>query len=422
VSSGAVERALRDCLARQADRRWGDADPTGAELAERAVRRAHRIRRRRANAGVFALALVVSLAAAAGVVRLGDAPGADRYNPSTASDDLDARLLGGAPANPAGHHVPDPLPYSGEIRKEAMASRGPLPVDVIVAGALVTAAGQEIDLSALGGVDQAYGVADGWLLVGSKPDGRASLWKFSGYEAPKALLKDVEHLVFAPDGRRVAWWADGMVHLGAIVRDKVDRRQETGVPADTVPVGFVGIGVVLTAAEGEEYDVWWPHLGRYEPTARAEVSGVYGALPDGRTLVAQVPGRSDAEPCLALLDATAGLEVRDRVCDVPLSPGSAGWPSPDGRWLIAEGTVEASVLIDVGNAFHSQRIARDAGPGPYGVGVWVDRLTLVYAGEGQRLVRVRTDRLAAGEPDGVEEIPVDLAPAKQRILVVPQLG
>ncbi|HEU4425816.1 MAG TPA: hypothetical protein VFR67_25035, partial [Pilimelia sp.] len=252
--------------------------------------------------------------------------------------------------------------------------------------------------------------------------GSVSLWLVAGAAEPRRLLSGLERLAVAPDGKRIAWRTATSLYVGTVAQGELATVGETPATDDGVPVGFVGTGILVAARTGGRYDVWWPDGGAYAPKWRSTASGVYGALPDGRTLVAQVPGASPSRPCLALLDARAELALRKRACDVPLNPGAVGWLSPDGRWLVAEGAVDAAVLVDLTDAFGDRRPAVEAGPGPYGPAVWVDARTVVHAGPGRQLVCLHLDRLAAGQQGGIERIEVPDAATAEPILVVTQLA
>jgi hypothetical protein len=412
VTSGGLEKELRDCLNLQASRAPGAPD-----VADTVVRRANRVRRRRTVAGTLAVVLTTAVGAY-GVVRMGDVP-----RPAASNREDFAGQVGGrtsvARAAPPVTETAAPVTLTSAVEQEPMAAGSALPVDVVVAGMLHTFDGRLIDLARLGTVTETYRVPDGWFVIASRDTTRLSLWFVAAGATPSEVLAGVDGLAVAPDGRRVAWRTDNRVFAGTVTREGVTGRRDTTVPVQSTPVGFVGRGVLI-ASGTRRYDVWWPDLGPYTQQSKTVPTGVYGALPDGRTLVAQIPGRSAAQPCLALLDAAAGLVVRKQACDVPLTSGSVGWLSPDGRWLVAEGAVDTSVLVDLAHAFGDRKPTLDAGPGPYGAAAWLDKVTLVHAGPGQQLVYVRVDRLAAGQAGGVEMVQVDKG--KGQVQIVPRLG
>ncbi|HEU5109159.1 MAG TPA: hypothetical protein VFT95_11495, partial [Micromonosporaceae bacterium] len=229
--------------------------------------------------------------------------------------------------------------------------------------------------------------------------------------------------VVAARGDRVAWRDAERVYAARLTRDRLTAIRGTRAPAGSHPVGFVGDGVLLERRSEEDlsgmYAVWWPGRGNLRARWRP-ATGVYGAMPDGRTVVAQLPGGDAEEPCLALLDGLDHLAVLEQRCDVPLIAGSVGWVSPDGRWLVAERTVAESILIDVSSVFGGEKPAIAEGPRPNGPGVWTDGDTVVYGATGY-LARLRLDRAAAGEPDALERITVH-GGDDQPVLAVPRLS
>jgi hypothetical protein len=221
----------------------------------------------------------------------------------------------------------------------------------------------------------------------------------------------------------VAWRNAEQVLVGRLLRNRLTAVRATRVPAGARPVGFVGDGVLLERRSPEEvvgsYAVWWPARGDLNAPWRP-ATGVYGAMPDHRRVVAQLPGGGVRPPCLALLDALADLAVLEQRCDVPLTAGAIGWVSPDGRWLVAERTAAESILIDVSSVFGGDKPAVAEGPRPNGPGAWTGGDTLVYGGTGY-LARLRLDRVAAGKPGAVERITVQGGDDRP-VLAVPRLS
>ena len=200
----------------------------------------------------------------------------------------------------SGQYATDPVALAGSVDQELMAKGKTLPVDVVVAGELRTSAGQTISLAMVGAIAAAYRSARGWLVIGSR-NGGSSLWFVAEGGQPQPLLTGVDGLALAPDGLRLAWRAATKLYLGTLTAGRVETLGETVSQGDGVPVGFVGTGVLVASRSGERYAVWWPHLATYAPTWRHLPSGVYGALPDGRTRRrADRPAaarRSRASPC-----------------------------------------------------------------------------------------------------------------------------
>jgi hypothetical protein len=388
-------------------------------MVETAMRRARAARRRRAAAGSLT---VVVLAAVISFTLL---------RPDSAGGPTDAPVIAQTPVpvTPTPTRAPatavppaPPAPLPDDVREEEVSGRA-LPVDVVVDDRLLTAGGQSVDLAPVGEVSEAYEVPSGWLVLSADGD-EESLWYVAERARPRKLLDAVAAVAVAWAGNRVAWRDGEQVYLGTLKKNRLVTDAGTRVPAGAVPVGFVGDGLLLGRRHAEEligsYAVWWPSLGELKGRWRA-ATGVYGALPDGRTVVAQLlGGKGEDRPCLALLDARADLTVRRQACDVPLTAGALGWVSPDGRWLVAERTSAESVVIDVDSVFGGDEPALAEGPRPNGPGAWTDGGTLVYGGDGY-LARLRLDRAARGDPDAIERITVqggDRGP----VLAVPRLG
>jgi hypothetical protein len=391
--------------------------PPADAIAEAAIRRGRSVRRRQAAAGALA---VVVLVVAASVVLLRPGPdGAPPASPVIAQSPPERAVPLVVPDSPAPAEEP-PAELPADVEQELQTNR-PLPVDVVVADRLLTMAGRAVDLTAgVGRVAEAYQVGGGWLVLSSQ-DGGDSLWYVANKRSPRRLLTTVAAIVVAAAGDRVAWRDAEHVYVSKLLRNRLTAVRGTRVPAGTRPVGFVGDGLLLERRSQEEvvgsYAVWWPARGELRGRWRP-ATGVYGAMPDHRRVIAQLAGGKG--PCLALLDALADLAVLEQRCDVPLTAGAIGWVSPDGRWLVAERTAAESVLIDVSSVFGGDKPAVAEGPRPNGPGAWTGGDTLVYGGTGY-LARLRLDRAAAGEPDALERITVR-GGADQPVLAVPRLS
>jgi hypothetical protein len=412
-----LESALRECLRH----RVAAARPPAEWAAETAIRRARAVRRRQVGTGAVA-AVTVAVAVGLALPRSGPvAPSPDQPVIALSATPTDRRPS----PSPVPTREPSPLPAAalpGDVRQELLSNRS-LPVDVVVADRLLTSSGDWVDLTGVGRVAEAYEVADGWLVLSARGESGASLWYVAEDAEPRRLLAAAAVIIVAAAGDRVAWRDREQVYVGTLVRNRLLTDAGTRAPAGAVPVGFVGDGLLLGRREAEaldgSYTVWWPSRGALTTRWRT-ATGVYGALPDGRTVVAQVAGGARDQPCLALLDARADLAVRRQACDVPLTAGALGWVSPDGRWLVAEHTAAESVLIDVDGVFEGGKPAVGAGPRPNGPGAWTDGGTLVYGGTGY-LARLRLDRAAQGHPDAVERIAVRGGDDRP-VLAVPRLS
>lgn len=423
---GDLETELRACLRRRA----ALTPPPTDLVADAALARARTVRRRQTGFGALGLLLVATTATAVLAhpwwrsPAPGDTPpvaAAERTATGAAPTPMAPSAPPTAEATPrSSSSVAEPLP--GTLARDLMAGER-LPVDVIVDDHLLTAAGGRVELTGVGGVHEAYRITDGWLVLSGAPAGLASLWYVTPGETPRNLLDAVDRIVVAPAGDRVAWRAGARVHLGALVRGRIEALGDTLASTGTLPVAFVGKGLLLTRKPTEAITgsstVWWPGAEDADLWWRV-TTGVYGALPDGRTVVAQLPGPGGERPCLALLDAYAELEPQALACDVPMTAGAVGSLSPDGRWLVAERTVAESVVVDLDTAFGDRKPAVGAGPRPNGPGAWTDDCTVVYGGAGY-LARLRLDRVAAGQTDAVERIAVRPGDSEQ-VLAVPRLA
>ena len=392
--------------------------PPADAVADAAIRRARSLRRRQAATGAFA---VVVVAMAVGVVLLRPGPtGAPPAPPVIAQSPPEQATPRVAVESPPPDSEP-PAELPTDVQQELQTNRS-LPVDVVVADRLLTSAGRAVDLTGVGRVAEAYQVASGWLVLSSR-DGGDSLWYVAKARPPRQLLKKVAAIVVAAAGDRVAWRDAERVYISRLLRNRLTAIRGTRVPADARPVGFVGDGVLIERRSPEEvvgsYALWWPARGALSARWRL-ATGVYGAMPDHRRVVAQLPGGEEGAPCLALLDALADLAVIEQRCDLPLTAGAVGWVSPDGRWLVAERTAAESILIDVSSVFGGDKPAVAEGPRPNGPGAWTGGDTLVYGGTGY-LARLRLDRAAAGEPDAVERITVQGGDHRP-VLAVPRLS
>ncbi|WBB97672.1 MULTISPECIES: hypothetical protein [unclassified Solwaraspora] len=407
-----LERALRQCLSDQA------VDPPAvADLADRAVRRARRSRRARNGA---AAAVGLCLFATAGVAS-SHLLVVDGLEPPTLAEPL--AVTGGdvaasTPAAPAA-----PLPFSEDLRSQPLAATQAPPVDLVVAGELHTVDGQRMDLAQIGGVAQASRLADGWLVVTeTSADGAAGVWFVAPDTAPQVVLAGVDAVAVDPVGTRIAWRHGAELTVASVVHGELAGARRGRAPEQSRPVGFAGDAVLLEREGGGErrrgYGVWRP--GQGEGTSWSETASVvYGALPDGQTVVAQVHDASGG-PCLALLDVEQGLTAVKTACTVPLTGDGRGAVSADGRWLVANGVADAraasepelALLVDLNQVFDDQIGAvREAGQRLAGSTVWVDQDSVVHAAGVNQLVQINVDRISTGQGGAVEHIAVPASTA-----------
>ncbi len=312
-----------------------------------------------------------------------------------------------------------PAPESLEIKHggagaaKPMRQRAALPVDVVAAGRLLTTSGHSVDLSGVGAVRQASRSGSGWLVVTGEPESTTrSLWRVQASGRQEALVDGADAFVLAADGSRAAWRAGGELVVARIAATGIVDPRRTPVPAAAAPVALIGDGVLVarTSAGGgiDGYDVWWPAQGPFAPTWAGGLTAIYGAMPDGRTLVAarNRPGGPDRMPqdgdldgtyitaaqsgvCLVLLDTTDVFRQRTAACGLGLATGRAGRVSPDGRWLLAQSVTGSAILVDLAEAASGRGGTAVVGPGPVGDPVWLDAGTVVYGPSEGALVRLR---------------------------------
>jgi hypothetical protein len=273
------------------------------------------------------------------------------------------------------------------------------------------------------------------------------LWYASATAKPRRLL-DVGDGTIAVDpmGDRIAWRNGSMLTTARVVDGALERPAETAVPAGVEPEGFIGDSVRVANRQTGRQTTWYPGDRYFAPDWRSEVAGVYGALPDGYTLIgltrpenqdaeddaadvvealdgagAGVPGTHDAaaERCLARFDA-ASLRATKIVCGLHLTPEARGWVSPGGRWLVAEvaiGGGTRAALIDLSAVFAGDTRTVPVAGAPTGGAAWENPDTVVRASQGA-LQRLRLDRLWAGKAGGVENLVLAGVHAGAAVIVV----
>jgi hypothetical protein len=352
---GLIEDALRETFADQVR-----TTPVVDDAAGRAIDTAGRIHRRRTV--VSALAVAVGVAFATGAVS----------------------LVGGPPDHGVG----------GTSTTRTTAP--PRPVDVRTGTTIVTRDGRQISLERLASpVVEALRVSDGWLLTTTAPTPpRRSLYHLRE-DATLTWLAGGERIIVSPDGRRVAWSADGAVSVAERFGRQLTVSHRTSGTGTLGPVAFAGNGVVLTR-EGTppEYRMWFPAAGQYIAGART-TSRVVVATADGAQMFALV---GPIDPCVAVLDPDRLVTVR-RACDLSMKHDHTLVPSPDGRWLLVRAPNRVD-LYDLNDMWRIQApvaswtvVARHV--------AWVDGNSFVLNGHGE-LLRGRVD-----EPGRLDEIAVD---------------
>ncbi|GIG57823.1 hypothetical protein Lfu02_21950 [Longispora fulva] len=286
--------------------------PAVHDRAERAIRSARTIRRRRLVSGVLAaFVLVVGTAAAFG-------------GPRESSS---------LPLPPATTPTAAPTP--------TLAADAPPLVDIVVRSALDTvriwraAERKEVDVYDRPATTVVR-FGDGWLAI----DDRWNLVLLQLGQKPIALSAGVRQVAVAPNSRSIAWRNDTMMAVGTVTPSGVlVTERSTAAPAnpETGPVLYTGKVVLLSGAfnrgRDDEHDIWVPGDGDYVSTAKdnSHVVRIFGRRPDTGMLVG-VTLNSDGKQCIAELEPAPGLRITRKSCDLD-SYGYAGSLSPSGRRL-----------------------------------------------------------------------------------------
>ncbi|TDC45397.1 hypothetical protein E1258_30395 [Micromonospora sp. KC207] len=386
MTADQLERAIRETLSRQAAvPRPCTVDPAGL-----AIRRATRTRRRRLFTGT-ALAGMATVLVSVGMVQL--SPQAGHPTPPTV-------VLG----DPRDSSWPAPEPVPGPSGGTSRPSLGPAgaAVDLVVNGTLYTSGRTGIPLGVVV-ADRAQRVPDrgGWLVVGAPTVAGRALLSVHPDGSTRVLLAGAEAIAVAPDGGQVAWRDGDRLSIGGIVGDQLVAVAGTSAPGAAVPVGFAGNSVLVRRDPARPgYALWHPSAGGLPADGWRDVIAVHGALPDGR-LVGMVPTGTPRRPCLALLDPTRALATIRTACGPNLSADGPGGVSTDGRWLLANGRTGSSgptgaLLIDLAT-LDGTPAGRPAGPALAGAVSWTPAGTAWYVDARGGLVRVRPDRVVAGE-------------------------
>jgi hypothetical protein len=313
--------------------------PALRDVADRAIHRAARTRRR--HAVLIGFAVVVTVA-----------------------------LVGiGAMQVPL-HIVQAPVMADASASMQVSTMLG-IRLDLRVGNELWTADGRRLSLSGVGTVTFVYRVPAGWVYGGSAGILRMVL----SDGAPTDLHTTVDTAVVSTDGERIAWSTGTpggeMLTVGQLTGTGVDTVAQTKVAAAAQPVAIVGTSVVVgqepVAGKPAGYDVWSPP-DVFVPTWPLKLASVYGDAGDGSVIGladagdqatdtsvldarqrAKIPATDGEDPGAApvgtppescLIRYTlAEFAVHDKKtesdCGLALTPGTArGSTSPDGQWLV----------------------------------------------------------------------------------------
>ncbi|RIV30853.1 TolB-like translocation protein [Micromonospora radicis] len=380
VAQDELEHAVRETFSRQAATPYAPSlDPAAA-----VIRRANRIQRRRALAGM-GLTAVAIVAVTTGALQLGaDPPPNGGRVVIGESDQLPE--IAWTPT------LPPPSPDTGTPLAE---------VDLVLGDAIATAQGRRVTIVGAGPIERAHRLSDGrgWLAVGTPGLAGRFLWSVSPNGSVQVLLAGADEIVLDEKGRQVAWKQGAELASAQIINGELTAPARAEAPAEAVPLGFVGGAVLVRLAPDRPGHVLWRlHPGVLDPGPDRASARVFGALPDGRLVgevVTDPPGS-----CLTLLDPVPGLTPAGPECGPRLDGAGAGSVSPDGRWLLVNDRSEgraAAFLVDL-ESLGSAAEPVTAGPSFTGSVVWSAPGTAYYADAEGRVVRVDVGRAAAGRP------------------------
>ncbi|MFE9652736.1 hypothetical protein [Micromonospora sp. NPDC006431] len=397
VSEDELERALRETFTRRAE----TPRPLAADPAGLAIRRARRTGRRRALTGL-ALAGMATVLVTTGMAQLGG-PAGQGTTPTVVLGD--PRGFTPSPLSTASTAAPAP---PDPVRAE---------LDLLIGSWLHTSGGERRELTGMGPIERAQRVPDygGWLITSAATAaGRTLWWVPPNGSPPQVLLAGADAVAVAVDGRQVAWRDGAELRAAGLVGGQLVATTGAAAPDGAVPVGFAGDAVLIRQPGTGGFNVWRRAAGGVPGTANRDVLNVYGALPDGR-VVGQVSAGTPRRPCLALLDPARPLSTVRTGCGPALATDGLGGVSADGRWLLVNGARKNALLVDL-NTLGATMSARPAGPAVAGAVAWSRAGVALHVDAAGQLVRVRPDRVLAGErPTG---LPVDGVAAGERPVVV----
>lgn len=293
----------------------------------------------------------------------------------------------------------------------------------VVDGQLLLPGGARISLGSVKGeVSEARETVDGWLVHERLDAEHVSLWLVRPDTSVRRLLKGVEGVAVAPDGRRFAWRDGDTLRTGHLtLTGTVERERATPAPKRGIPELYTGDAVVLgyseTGGGWDHRDVWVPASGRYTPSwnSNPKVLAIYGIAPDGRSLLGLTARAAGSkQSCLALLNPRADLAPTRTACLPVDLVDFYGRVSPQGRWLAAgafdkNGQIGIAV-IDLRKVFDHPAVATTwaADPG----GDWIDARTFLVV-NGVARTRFTVGR-TAGEPVTLDRVPAAETPTMVR--------
>ncbi|GAA3737783.1 hypothetical protein GCM10022379_04080 [Micromonospora maritima] len=394
VGEDELERALRDTLSRQV----ATPRPLGVDPAGAALRRARRTGRRRALTGL-ALAGVATVLVTAGMAQV-TGPTGTGGTPTVVLGDPPGFTPAPLPTDPA------PTARSGPVRAG---------IDLLVGGWLEGSGGERRALTGVDGVERAQRVHDqgGWLVTSKATAAGRTLWWVPPTDrgTPQVMLAAADAVAISADGRQVAWRDGAELIAAGVVAGQLIAPVRVTAPTGVVPVGFSGDDVLLRQPDLGGMSVWRRAGGGLPSSTNPDVRAVYGARPDGRLVGLATVGAA-RQPCLALLDPARGLAPVRTGCGAQPAVDGLGGVSPDGRWLLVNGTGRTAQLVDLTDLGASPA-AHPAGPALVGAVAWSRAGVAFHVDAAGELVRVEPERVLAGEqptPSAVSGLTTDARP------------
>ncbi|GAB7041919.1 MULTISPECIES: hypothetical protein [Catenuloplanes] len=291
--SPVLEDRLRDLFAATTQNAPSADDP-----ATRAIARARVLRRRRLTVASTAAALLVGTSVyGLGVLRGGDGGTPTGMLPNGAAVEAPSAV----PSPPAVAEAERGANGSATADRRDVGSRlTGIDLDIRVGDRLWTTGGSVVTLPGVGSVTRAYRVPIGWVYGGEL--GVRLLLLEDG--TTKALSGNGDDWALDPAGERIAFVADGRLHVGALTTRGLAVTAGAPIAAGSRPVGFVGDGVLIRADDGGHalFDPAAPAVPAFEP----RVLTVLGPRADGATtaLVREADGDRVCLARLATSDAT----------------------------------------------------------------------------------------------------------------------
>ncbi|MET7878007.1 hypothetical protein [Micromonospora profundi] len=390
-----LEGAVREILSHQV----AVAHPLSADPAGQAIRRANRIRRRRAGVGL-ALGVATTVLISSGMAQL--AEDTNRQGPPI--------VVIGDP-DPSDRSIPSATP----VAPTTAPSAGRLLAEV-----LISADGRRLAQPTVGPAERAHPLPNGGglLVVGAETTAGRSLWVTQNDGLVQVLLAGAKQIVLAPDGSQVAWRDGADLLVAGVVGTQLIGTVRTPAPDGAEPVRFVGDHVLVRLDPSRPGHVLWrPGAGDLAPDSERSTLNVYGALPDGR-LIGQVTTSDPPGACLAVLDPARGLKPVRTACGPQLSRDGVGEISADARWLLVNGSVgktDRALLVDL-HRLDTPLTVVPAGPPATGAVAWRSESEASYVDSSGNLVRVDVKRALTGRAAEASPVP-GLQPGDRPVLV-----